>query len=103
MTLDLMRRVTVAADPELSKGYPTQRAAHVEIELADGRVLKHFQPSRKGDPDMPLSDEEVNEKYTELAVPAIGAAAATELLEKLWSLERQPDLTFSRTAAKAAA
>ena len=103
VTLDLMKRVAVTADPELSKGYPTQRAAHVEIELADGRVLKHFQPSRKGDPDMPLSDEEVNEKYIELAVPVIGAAAATELLEKLWSLERQPDLTFSRAAARAAA
>src|SRR5215510_178640 len=40
---DLMQRVTVVADPELSRNFPRQRAAKVEIETADGRALSHFQ------------------------------------------------------------
>ena len=55
----LMKKIEVVADPELSKGYPVQRAAQIEVETNDGRTLRHFQPTRKGDPEMPLTDEEL--------------------------------------------
>ena len=94
----VLARVEVAADPVLSKGYPGQRAAHIEVELNDGRLLKHFQPTRKGDPEMPLTDDEVNDKFLELAMPVIGDAAARELLAALWALEKRPDALFDFTA-----
>jgi len=83
----LMKKVECVADPELSKAFPRQRAARVEIELVDGRKLAHFQPTRKGDPEMPLSDEELNDKYLELAAPVLGEPAARALLKDLWTLE----------------
>ena len=101
----VLARVEVVADPELSKGYPNQRAAQVEVELNDGRVLKHFQPTRKGDPEMPLSDDEVNDKFLELATPVIGEVKARELLAALWSLDKRADAIFdfaSRPRARAA-
>jgi 2-methylcitrate dehydratase PrpD len=101
----VLARVEVVADPVLSKGYPGQRAAHVEIELNDGTVYKHFQPTRKGDPEMPLTDDEVNDKFLELAMPVIGDAAARELLAALWAVEKRPDAIFdftSRPRARAA-
>jgi 2-methylcitrate dehydratase PrpD len=101
----LMKKIETVADPELSKGYPGQRAAKVEIETGDGRTLVHFQPTRKGDPEMPLSDQELNDKYLELALPAIGEAAARQLLEALWSLEKLANVEFdftARTRARAA-
>ena len=94
----LLAKIAVETDPELSKRYPNQRAAHVEIELNDGRVLKHFQPTRKGDPEMPLTDDELNDKYRELAAPVLGDALAGQLLDTLWSLEKQPDVEFKFTA-----
>ncbi len=101
----VLAKVEVTADPVLSKGYPGQRAAHVEIELNDGRVFKHFQPTRKGDPEMPLTDDEVNEKFLELAMPVIGDPASRELLAALWALDKRPDAIFdftSRPRARAA-
>ncbi len=101
----VLAKVDVIADPELSKGYPGQRAAHVEVELTDGRVFKHFQPTRKGDPEMPLSDDEVNDKFLELAMPVIGDVKSRELLEALWALDKRPDAIFdfaSRPRARAA-
>ncbi len=101
----VLARVEVVTDPVLSKGYPTQRAAQVEVELNDGRVVKHFQPTRKGDPEMPLSDDEVNEKFLELAIPVIGDVKSRGLLEALWSLDKRPDALFdfaSRPRARAA-
>jgi len=94
----LLSKIEVVADPELSKNYPNQRAAHVEIELNDGTLHKHFQPTRKGDPEMPLTDDELNEKYLELAEPVLGAADAKKLLEALWTCEKLADVDFKFTA-----
>jgi 2-methylcitrate dehydratase PrpD len=101
----LIRKIECIADPELSRGYPTQRAAQVEIETTDGRKLAHFQPTRKGDPEMPLTDAELNDKYLELAIPVIGEAAARALLDQLWTIEKLASVDFdvaSRPAARAA-
>lgn len=94
---DLLKRIKVALDPEIDKLFPRQRAARLEVALADGRVLKHFQPHRVGDPDLPLPDAALEAKFKELATPVIGQEGATRLLARLWSLERQSDLTFTHT------
>jgi len=101
----LMTKFEIVADPELSKGYPNQRAARVEIETSDGRKLSHFQPYRKGDPELPLTDDELNDKFLELAVPVTGNGAARPMLDALWSLEKRGDVQFdfkSRQRSQAA-
>jgi len=95
----LMKKIEVVADPELSKGYPNQRAAQVEIETNDGRTLAHFQPTRKGDPEMPLTDEEVNDKFLELAEPVIGEAGARALLGELWRTEALASVEYQTRSA----
>jgi len=92
-----MQRIECVADAELSRAFPRQRAARVEIELPDGRKLAHFQETRKGDPEMPLTDGELNEKYLELAAPVIGDPAARALLERLWRLEKEKNLEFEQS------
>ena len=78
-----MALVSVSLDPELADAYPTRRAARVTLRLRDGRVLERFQPTRKGDPDMPLSDADLAAKFHELAGPVLGAAGAARLEEAL--------------------
>lgn len=90
----VLAKVEVVADPVLSKGYPNQRAAQIEVELNDGKLYQHFQPFRKGDPEMPLTDDEVNDKFLELAMPVIGDAPARALLADLWALEKRPNAVF---------
>jgi 2-methylcitrate dehydratase PrpD len=94
----LLSKIEVATDPELSKAYPNQRAAHVEVELNDGKVFNYFQATRKGDPEMPLTDDELNEKYIELTEPVLGDAVARQLLDALWSTEKLADVDFKFTA-----
>jgi len=91
-TRALMKKVTVELDPQLDAAFPAQRAARVSIQLADGRSEELLQPTRKGDPDQPLSDQELEEKFLELAVPVLGDGAARKLLERLWRLETQSTL-----------
>lgn len=93
----LMKAIKVALDPEIDKLFPRQRAARLRVELEGGRVLEHFQPHRVGDPDLPLLDGQLDTKFFELATPVIGDAEAKRLLTKLWSLDRTPDLAFTRS------
>jgi len=97
----LMQKIECVADPELSAAFPRQRAARVEIETLGGRKLSHFQPTRKGDPEMPLTDEELNDKYLELALPVLGEAAARALLDELWRLETLQSVEFEPAARQA--
>ena len=91
-TRELMRRVEVAVDPELDAAFPAQRAARVAIEARDGRRGEHLQPTRKGDPDAPLSDAELDHKYLELASPVLGGERSRRLLARLWRLEGEAAL-----------
>jgi len=92
VTRELMRRIDVAIDPELDAAFPAQRAARIAIESRDGRRGEHLQPTRKGDPEAPLSDTELEHKYLELASPVLGEDRARELLARVWCLEREAQL-----------
>ncbi len=85
-TRALMAKVVPAIDAQLDASFPGQRAARVAI-TARGRREELLQPTRKGDPDLPLSDTELEDKYRELAAPVLGRDAAEELLARLWRLE----------------
>lgn len=89
-TRALMSRIEVSVDAELDATFPGQRAARVAIETTDGYRGEFLQSTRKGDPDMPLSDRELEEKFLELAGPVLGEAAARALVARLWILERSP-------------
>jgi 2-methylcitrate dehydratase PrpD len=83
---DLLRRVTLREDPALTAQFPGQRSARVAVTTKDGRRLEHFSPTRKGDPDDPLTDQQLEAKFLELAGPVIGEPAARGLLWQLWGL-----------------
>lgn len=86
-TRALMSRIELSVDPEIDAKFPGARAARVEMQTTDGRTASHFQPTRKGDPELPLSDRDLDEKYLELAGPVLGQRDATALLERLWRME----------------
>ena len=89
---ELVSRVSVAVDPELDAAFPGQRGARVRIHLHDGRTVERFRHTRKGDPDLPLTDEELTGKFRDLVEPVLGGAASDVLASRLWSLEDQSDL-----------
>jgi 2-methylcitrate dehydratase PrpD len=89
---DLMGRVTVRAADDLTARFPQRRAARVAVTTAGGEVLRAERPTRRGDPDLPLTDRELRDKYDELAGPAIGAQGAAELAERVWGLEAVDEL-----------
>jgi len=92
ITRALMARMQVSVDPAIDAAFPGRRAARVVMRTKDGRVGEFFQPDRRGDPELPLSDEDLGDKLRELASPVIGDAKAILLLERIWQLESATDL-----------
>ncbi len=94
-TRELMRRIDLAVDPELDAAFPGQRAARIGITARGGRSGDFLQPTRIGDPEAPLSDRQLEEKYMEFAGPVLGQERAQRLLERLWRLERETTLELA--------
>ena len=78
----LLGVMTLTEDHELSRRFPAERWARVEIGLKNGRAIRSEPAEARGDPENPLSDEELREKYFALAAPVLGQPRA-EHIEQL--------------------
>ena len=92
--LDIRRRVILVGAPELTRAMPSRQAI-VEFYRSDGTTSRHVRGARYM--VEPHEREEVQRKVYDLALPVIGEAQATSLIEKLWSLDEnaQPRQLFS--------
>ncbi|MCW5658731.1 MAG: MmgE/PrpD family protein [Burkholderiaceae bacterium] len=91
-TRALMGRITKALDPAVDAAFPGRRGARVEVDLCDGRRFVRLQSDRKGDPQLPLSDTDLEDKLVELAAPAIGEPVARALIARIWALDEDAPL-----------
>lgn len=91
--LSLIPRIALLHDPELDEGGAARRH-HVRIEarLQDGRVFARDNDRRRGSPEWPLTDGEIEGKFRRLAADALRPQAADEVIAIVAALERQPDL-----------
>ena len=101
----LAAKVEHTVDPECEAGFPRRRSARVTIQTEDGRQFSHYARTRKGDPDAPLSDTELDEKFFELTGDVLGRAAGP-LRDAIWRIDdlgTLSDLPFGGMATKSAA
>ena len=76
-------KIEVAIDAECESHFPVHRSAKVEIEMQDGTRFQHYQKTRHGDPDDPLTDQELMDKFFELSEPRIGKEQAEHLANRI--------------------
>lgn len=83
----LLRRVHLVRDPELSARFPAEWPARVTIELRDGRKLGAEVRYPKGDPENPLTWEELEAKFRDLAGAVLSGGTVDTVLAKVRHLE----------------
>lgn len=96
---DLVQKTTLSVDPQYDASFPRQRAARVRVVDRAGQVHEHARSTRKGDPDDPLTDEELREKFDDLTFPVLGESSASTLGRSLWSLAKLDDVRSLAAAA----
>lgn len=77
--LRLSDGMIVTESPDYNAAFPARRIAHVALVLKDGRRLESGPTEARGDPESPLSDAEVREKFHALADPLLGETRAAAI------------------------
>ncbi|MCS6801576.1 MAG: MmgE/PrpD family protein [Chloroflexota bacterium] len=85
-------RVIVEEDPEWEALSPQWRGATVEVLLRQGRRLRGETGHPRGDPERPLSAEELAAKFDALVSPVVGAAPAAAARAAIDQLALLPSL-----------
>jgi 2-methylcitrate dehydratase PrpD len=74
--------------------------AEVTVRLQDGRPLVSRVEHCVGSASRPMTDGDLEQKFTDLAEAAIGPVRARDVLEMSWGVERLPDVgALARAAA----
>ena len=78
-----MQRTSVALDERVGAGMESV----VAVRTADGRVVERTVAYPKGEPENPMTWDEMQAKFTEWSEPVIGASRAAQVIERVASLE----------------
>ncbi len=87
--LDLMGKVECNGEPELDQCYPRQWPARVRIETTDGRVHTTEIMFPKGDPENPLSWDELIAKFLNLTGPMLSVPQQNRIIDGVKGMVRE--------------
>ena len=87
----LLPRITLSEDAEFSRRFPAERWAQVRVTLADGRSVVSEPARARGNPENPLSEDELRAKYRELAAPVLGTERAARIERAVGALATGAD------------
>jgi 2-methylcitrate dehydratase PrpD len=85
-------KVRVTLDPACAQAYPKQGPARVAVVLRDGRRHEAYVADPRGSPELPMSDEELFDKFRMTVQGRLSAQAAGDIIGRVWKLESAPGL-----------
>lgn len=89
----LMKKIKVSEDEGLTALYPESAPARVSIRHVGGELLTVDVRYPKGHARNPMSDEEIDDKFSYFVQPLLGYERSQRVLEVLWDLENVADIS----------
>tara|TARA_R110002096_G_scaffold257381_1_gene450806 strand:+ start:134801 stop:136111 length:1311 start_codon:yes stop_codon:yes gene_type:complete len=97
LLLELSHKVTCIEEDNYNDLFPAERWAHVGIEMNDGRRFTSPPSIARGNPENPLSDAEVKDKFYELALTLKTKAECDHIFDVVMNLD---DMSSTRVLTK---
>jgi 2-methylcitrate dehydratase PrpD len=97
--LALRKKVELLGDDALSRAMPSRQGI-VEVELRDGRRLKHHTRAVRGTAENPMTRAEVRAKAYDLVAPVLGPSRARRLCDAILNIEGARDVRELRPLLK---
>lgn len=85
------RKVEVTVDPDLARQFPAKTVARVTLATSRGEYRTTVEYPR-GNPENPMSDDELAEKFRTLATPGLGETGWRALRDAIRELPEAPDV-----------
>lgn len=98
---EMMRRISCVHDPDLDRDFPNQWPASVSMVTKSGEVFETRVDYPKGDPENPLTWEELIRKFKALTAPIFEEYVKCEIVDLVKNLEAEKTLErLTRLSAK---
>lgn len=88
--LDMTRRIVLIQNDAFTQMFPAQRVAKVTIECLGGSIVTSDPTQARGDPERPLSNCDISEKFHRLAAN-LAPARRRQIEDAIDTLDRNPD------------
>ncbi len=88
----LMTKVDYERDPTLEQNYPKEWPAWAKVKLHDGREVSAQVRFPKGDPENPLSWDQLTDKYNDLVKSTWDVTRAARICHAVRALESEGDM-----------
>ena len=90
--LALSEAMVLIEAPDYCRRFPAERWAHAVVELTDGQRLISAPCPARGDPEAPLSDAALIDKFHSLAGAALDRERREALIAGCWTVDSMPDM-----------
>lgn len=87
---ELVRKIEIVSDPALENRAANLRGARVELLFKDGTTKEASVTLPKGDPEVPVSNADVENKLRRSAEGLVPADRAEALIKAVWELDKAP-------------
>jgi 2-methylcitrate dehydratase len=85
----LINKIKVVENPGMTKKYPDGAPCTINIKMDDGTVISRSRDFPKGDPNDPLSDEELEEKARLNMAYVMDENTADTIISRIWNVESE--------------
>jgi len=90
---ELAKKVRVVLDKDVDKQFPRKYAATVSIRMKNGKTHTRDVAHPKGDPENPLTDNELIAKFRQMSTQVIGAEKTDRVVKRILTLEEENDIS----------
>jgi 2-methylcitrate dehydratase len=91
-TLRLLDVLSVTENAECQAAWPESCMNRISIELSNGEVISTQVRNYLGHSANPMSDQQLEEKFRDSALPALGIQSTKKVIAAIWALDSAPDL-----------
>lgn len=88
----LLKKITLRVADDLTAKYPAAWPARLKITLEDGSVLRGGNDFPRGNPENPVSTDELEKKFRMLVEPRFGKERADQAIETIYRIEHIEDM-----------
>ena len=89
----LARKVRVVLDKGIDRQFPNKYAAAVTIRMKNGRTYTRLVDHPRGDPENPLTENELTAKFRQMSMPVLGEKKTDEATRRILALQDESDVS----------
>ena len=89
----LMQRIRISENKDFTRDFPAKLLTRIEVVTRSGQRLVETASYPKGHAKNPMSDSDVESKFTDLSRDLLTPAGCDALLRVLWNVDAAEDLS----------